>query len=317
MSVEDLRHILNEITQNPHLRDKAGIKATYDKVGPNVSLPETYPYGAEVMLGDDCTAIPDGANGHLLFASEGIISAFLERDPWFAGYCSVMVNISDVLAMGGLPIAVTDVIWGEDKGSLDKIWEGMVAASVAYDVPIVGGHTCYRSPTKALAVSILGRAQELLSSFNARPDQHLLMAVDMKADYYRDYPFWNASTHSSSDRLRANLTIMQEIANRGLCSAAKDISMGGLLGTVAMLGNTSEVGFDLYFDQIIPAPDGDWYRWLIAFPSFGFVLTCDSKHVAEVRDLFDQRDIRCDSIGLVRETQGINLWKNDSSIKFL
>src|ERR1700734_1657429 len=54
--------------------------------------------GSAVPVGDDCAAIPDG-DGHLLFAIEGFINAFVAADPWFAGWCGVMVNLSDVAAM--------------------------------------------------------------------------------------------------------------------------------------------------------------------------------------------------------------------------
>ena len=321
MQLKELQGILDQITGQHHVQDKVVISATHDKIGESAKLPSNYRRASQseqqVLLGDDCSAIPDGAEGYLLFASEGIISDFLERDPWFAGYCSVMVNISDVLAMGGLPIAVTDVIWGQDKASLDEVWEGMVAASSAYDVPIVGGHTCYRSTSKALAVSILGRANNLLTSFSASPGQQLLMAIDMAGDYYEHYPFWNASTNASRDKLLTNISVMQEIADQALSECAKDISMGGLLGTIAMLGNTSGVGFDIHFDGIIPPPDGDWLRWLIAFPSFGFILTCDERHTNAIVQLFHEHRTRCQVVGTVRQSKGISVWKNDTPIKFM
>ena len=57
---------------------------------------------AAVAVGDDCAAIPDG-DGFLLFAIEGFMNEFVARDPWFAGWCGVMVNVSDIAAMGGGP----------------------------------------------------------------------------------------------------------------------------------------------------------------------------------------------------------------------
>ena len=60
-----------------------------------------------VANGDDCAAIPDG-DGHLLFAIEGFVEDFVAQQPWFAGYCGVMVNVSDIYAMGGRPLAVVD-----------------------------------------------------------------------------------------------------------------------------------------------------------------------------------------------------------------
>ncbi|MEM6614614.1 MAG: AIR synthase related protein, partial [Cyanobacteria bacterium P01_C01_bin.72] len=63
-----------------------------------------------IAVGDDCAAIPDG-DGYLLLAAEGMWDVLVKEDPWFAGWCAVMVNISDIAAMGGVAIAVVDTIW--------------------------------------------------------------------------------------------------------------------------------------------------------------------------------------------------------------
>jgi uncharacterized protein len=63
-----------------------------------------------IPVGDDCAAIPDG-DGYLLFAIEGFMNEFVAGDPRFAGRCAVMVNLSDIAAMGGRPIAVFDAVW--------------------------------------------------------------------------------------------------------------------------------------------------------------------------------------------------------------
>ena len=66
--------------------------------------------GQAIRVGDDCAAIPDG-DGWLLFAIEGFVNDFVEAEPRFAGYCGVMVNLSDIAAMGGRPLAVVDAVW--------------------------------------------------------------------------------------------------------------------------------------------------------------------------------------------------------------
>jgi len=295
------------------------ISDTHEKAGHQTKLAHGFrkPSTTVVSLGDDCAAIPQEDGSYLLFAAEGIVNDFLEQDPWFAGYSAVMVNISDIYAMGGVPLAVTDVIYGKDKSSLEQVWEGMTAASSTYDVPIVGGHTCYGSDTKALAVSIVGHSKSLLTSFSAQPGQKVLMTLDLNGSYYKDYPFWNASTDSSPKKLRKKGTLLPTIAEKGLSDCAKDISMGGLLGTLAMLANSSKIGLNLHFDQLIPPDDGDWERWLLAFPSFGFVLTCDEHKVEEIKEIFLSEEITCEEIGEVKKESGITIIKDETPIKFL
>ena len=52
-----------------------------------------------------------------------------------------MVNLSDIAAMGGRALAVVDAVWADGEASAAAILDGMKAASDAYAVPIVGGHT--------------------------------------------------------------------------------------------------------------------------------------------------------------------------------
>ena len=92
---------------------------------------------AVTRVGDDCAAIPDG-DGYLLLAIEGFINAFVAADPWFAGWCGVMVNVSDIAAMGGRPIAVVDAIWSDGETAADPILQGLRAAATTFNVPLVG-----------------------------------------------------------------------------------------------------------------------------------------------------------------------------------
>lgn len=254
-----------------------------------------------VPLGDDCAALPDGQGGYQLLAIEGLVEDFITRMPWFAGYSSVMVNISDIYAMGGRPTAVVNALWGQGAGAeTQKMLAGMVAASQRYGVPIVGGHSNLRAERPQLAVSILGHAQKLLSSFKARPGDQLLMAVDLRGQWQEPFPYWNASTEAPAERLRADLELLPEIAEAGLCEAAKDISMAGTLGTALMLLECSGVGAIVDLDAI-PRPEGvPLLRWLTAFPSYGFILSVRPEQVAAVRQRFEARGLACAAVGEVK-----------------
>ncbi|HTI17150.1 MAG TPA: sll0787 family AIR synthase-like protein [Trinickia sp.] len=298
MSVEALVERLRASRGFCHKNDIAGVVA---------SLAQRMPGGMQdlsqaIAVGDDCAAIAD-ADGYLLFAIEGMVGEFVKAMPWFAGYSSVMVNVSDIYAMGGRPIAVVDALWADGLTAAQPVLDGMAAASVAYGIPVVGGHTNTRNDGAQLAVSIIGRARKLLSSFNARPGDRLLMAVDLRGKFEDPYPFWNASVGAPANRLRADLELLPALAEDGLCDAAKDISMGGVLGTALMLLECSGVGACIDLDSIARPhgieTDADFERWLLSFPSFGFLLSVRDAHVDEVMARFADRSLACAVIGTV------------------
>ncbi|PXW27209.1 sll0787 family AIR synthase-like protein [Paraburkholderia caballeronis] len=309
--------VLNVAALAGRLRASRGFAHKTDIAEVVASLARGLPHGAAdlaqaVAVGDDCAAIREpGGDGYLLFAIEGLVADFVAAMPWFAGYSGVMVNVSDIYAMGGRPLAVVDALWSDGVDAGRDVLAGIAAASVAYGVPVVGGHSNARSAQPQLAVAILGRARRLLSSFNARPGDRLLMAVDLRGRYEEPFPFWNASVGSPAERLRGDLELLPELAESGLCDAAKDISMAGALGTALMLLECSEAGATIDLDAI-PRPDGveseaDFERWLTAFPSFGFLLSVRNEHADAVIERFHARSLACASIGVVDASREVRI----------
>jgi hypothetical protein len=270
------------------------------------------PWGSgEVRLGDDTAAIPDG-EGYLLLAAEGILPELVRDEPRFAGFCAVLVNVSDVYAMGGRPLAVVDALFSTDAASAEPMWAGMRDAAALLGVPIVGGHTNLHSPYPALAAAVLGRARRLLTSFDARPGDHLVAAVDLRGRMHPRHPFWNAATQAPAERLRADLEILPRLAETGLAHAGKDISMGGLVGTALMLLEASGVGATLDLDSVprpaeVDAGEIPWSTWLLCFPSLGFLLAAPPARSAEVVARFSGRGIAAAVIGNVEAGHSLTL----------
>jgi AIR synthase-related protein len=258
------------------------------------------PWGAgEVRIGDDAAAIPDGAGGYLLLAAEGMWPELVASEPRFAGFCAVLVNASDIYSMGGRPLALVDALFAGSAAAAAPILAGMADAAARLDVPIVGGHTNLHSPYPALAAAILGRARRLLTSFDARPGDDLVATFDLRGTMHPRHAFWNAATDAPAERLRADYAVLPRLADDGLCAAAKDISMGGLVGTTLMLLEASGVGATLSLDAI-PRPAGvPWARWLLAFPSYGFLLAVPPDRSARVCAAFAARDLAAAVVGRV------------------
>ncbi|MFZ3360154.1 MAG: sll0787 family AIR synthase-like protein [Xanthobacteraceae bacterium] len=275
------------------LRNSRGIAAKGDIAAVAARL--DLAANSAVMVGDDCAAIAD-SDGYLLLAIEGFMNEFVARDPWFAGWCGVMVNISDVAAMGGRAIAVVDAVWGTSDAAA-PVLAGLRAASETYGVPVVGGHTNSRTDRGQLAVAILGRAKRLLTSFDARPGDRLIAAIDLRGRYREPFLNWEAATDAPPARLKGDLEVLPAIAESGLAVAAKDISQGGLIGTAMMLAECSRVGATIDV-SCVPKPAGvDLDRWLQTFPSYGYLVAVRAANVATVLERFTNRGIAAAEIG--------------------
>ena len=267
-----------------------------------------------IQVGDDCAAIRDG-DGWLLFAIEGFVNDFVEAEPRFAGWCGIMVNLSDIAAMGGRPLAVVDAIWAKDRAGAEPVLAGLREASQAYGVPIVGGHTNHRTATGSLAVAVLGRAERLVTSFDARPGDVLVAAIDLRGGFRGQSLNWDAASGAPGERLRGDMALLPDIAEAGLVCAGKDISMAGLVGTAMMLCEGSGVGARIEVDAVPCPAHVDLARFLLAFPSFGFVLSVAPDNVGAVLARFAGRDIACAAVGRVDETRSVRLWRDDDEVE--
>ncbi|MBE9028830.1 sll0787 family AIR synthase-like protein [filamentous cyanobacterium LEGE 11480] len=273
------------------------------------------PAASSILLGDDCAAIPD-RDGYLLFAAEGMWPTLVANDPWFAGWCSVLVNVSDIYAMGGRPIAVVDALWTESTVQAELLWQGMITASQRFNVPIVGGHTNCHSDYQALSVSILGRANQLITSFNAQTGDTLLLLTDFNGQPYGLYPCWDAATQVKSAILREKLELLPQLAEMQLCDAGKDVSMGGIIGTALMLLETSGCGAMIDLDAIPVPPVLSLEQWLLSFPSYGFLLSVRPSQVERIQQLAQPLDLVCAPIGQVTADSQLSLKQGDDSLCF-
>ena len=137
------------------LRHSSGIAAKSDIASVAKSLGLS---GDDVIpVGDDCAAIPDG-DSYLLFAIEGFKNEFVAGDPWFAGWCGAMVNISDIAAMGAEPgeaylsVVLPPSLSDEDAVAVHR---GAEALAVECGVTIAGGDLA-RDRAAGLDVKLLG-----------------------------------------------------------------------------------------------------------------------------------------------------------------
>lgn len=295
----DLTALAARLAAHPSIRGKLQIADATRGLGLDAASP-----GAP---GDDAAALPRTDGGWDLLAGEGFMPQFVADDPWFAGWCGVMVNLSDIAAMGGRATALLNAVWAPDATQAAPLLAGLRDAANAYGVPIVGGHTNLGAPALNLAVSVTGRADRLISSFAARPGDALIAAIDHRGSYRPSFDNWCAALDAPHARLREDLDLLPELAGAGLVDAGKDISQGGIVGTALMLAECSGCGFRIDTGAIPLPPGADLERWLRSFPSFGFLLSVRPDRATEVCAHFHARDLSAAVIGTATDTPRITL----------
>ena len=254
--------------------------------------------GPAAALGDDAALVPS-VGSPLLLACEGLHPGLVEEDPWFAGWSGVLVNLSDIAAMGGRPLALVNSLWASDRGPAQALLAGMARACDVFGVPMVGGHTTLQSPYTALSVAVLGTAPgPVLSARSAQPGDRCVLLVNTSGRFYRHYPFWDAATSADPALLRAHLDLLVQLAAQGMAHGAKDISMGGLVGTAVMFAEAAGCRLELDLDAIDPPPGVALEAWLACFPSFGFLLAVAPAQLAALQQwIAPYPDLRCAGIG--------------------
>ena len=116
-----------------------------------------------IGIGDDCAVMPTG-EGELLFSTdllmEGVHFLRNESSPEDVGWKAAAVNLSDIAAMGGTPVAtfLSIALPKDAQGEwAERFIEGYTDISRQYDVPLLGGDTTSSLRDIAVNVGILGR----------------------------------------------------------------------------------------------------------------------------------------------------------------
>ena len=272
-----------------------------------------------VSFGDDAALIKNGDQG-LLLAADGIWSMLMEADPYWAGFCSVLVNVHDIAAMGGTPLAMVDILSIQNEKICRDVIKGMADASAKFNVPVVGGHLHPDSQFSAVDVAILGTVdpENAIFSHTAKSGDHVVAAIDLNGRVHPSCILnWDSATQQSKETVRAQIGLMAELGKRHLVTAGKDISNPGVIGTLGMLLETSEKGAVIDLD-LIPHPDLkahniSFEHWVRMYPGMGFILTVQEENVALVCELFAGVGMTASDIGLINETRSLNIHFQDQS----
>ncbi|RII87532.1 AIR synthase, partial [Clavibacter californiensis] len=250
---------------------KAHLAAVLEPGAPDGSAALGAALGGPGWVGDDGAPVP---GTDVIAACDAILPSMVERDPEWAGWCGVLVNVNDLSAMGATPVGLLDSVAGRDAASVRRVMAGVRRGAAAWGIPILGGHTQLGVPA-ALSVTALGRTAHPVPGGGASAGQALSLTVDLSGSWRSGHR--GAQWNSTEGRSPAELRDLAATVARARPAAAKDVSMAGIVGTAGMLAEASGTGavVDVADVPVPGSADVAMGDWLTCFPGFG-MLTADA-----------------------------------------
>ena len=121
-----------------------------------------------------------------------------------------------------------------------------------------------------------------------------------------DFPFF-PSFDERGEQLAGDVRLLAEGAAAGWAVAAKDVSMAGLIGSLAMLLECNKLGVTVDLDAL-PVPAGVTVeQWVTCFPCLAFLLCVPAGREAEAGRAFGRRGLAAAQVGTLDGTGELRL----------
>ena len=268
-------------------------------------LKESYNVSGDVVIdiGDDASAIDIGNNQVMLIAADGIWGDIMNVNPYWAGYCSVLVNVNDIAAMGGKPLAMVNIMSISNDDIYEDLLKGIKDGCLKFGVPMVGGHLHPDGDVDSLGVAIVGIAQKdkIITSFGAEVGDKIIVAIEMFSLN------WDTTYDKDAQLVRDQITAVQYLAENDYIKSGKDISNPGILGTLEMLLETSRKGAVVNLEDIPKNESMEWVDWLRSYPGSGFVFTASQEYCEYIKEYLSRFSIEAEVVGEVTDSNCLYL----------
>jgi thiamine-monophosphate kinase len=219
------------------------------------------PTQADLGIGDDAALFKVKDGNQLAVSTDMLVAGthfFEDCEPYYIGWKSLAVNVSDMAAMGAKPkwatlaIALPDV----NETWLAEFSRGFFACAEAYSVDLIGGDTTHGSLN--ISVTIMGEVEagKALVRSGAKADddiwisgvvgnaalglQSLLKNIDLTA---------SEQSACLQDLYMPQPRVQLGLALSGLATSCIDIS-DGLLADLSHILNASKLGADIHLDKV-------------------------------------------------------------------
>ena len=275
-------------------------------------LTEAYNVSGDVVIdiGDDASAIDIGDGQVILIAADGIWGDIMNVNPYWAGYCAVLVNVNDIAAMGGKPLAMVNIMSISNDEIYEELLCGIKDGCLKFGVPMVGGHLHPDGEVDSLGVAIVGIAKKdkLITSFGAEVGDKIIVAIDLDGKPHEMFALnWDTTYDKDEKLVQDQITAVQYLAEHDYIKSGKDISNPGILGTLEMLLETSDKGAVVNLEDIPKNENMQWVDWLRSYPGSGFVFTASADYCEYIKHYLSRYSIQAEVVGEITDSNSLLL----------
>jgi len=263
-------------------------------------------------IGEDSASIKNKEK-FILITTDRIKTDFIENFPYGAGFSSIIVGVDDIYCCGGIPIAASIIISYKDEIIGYKIIDGICEGSKKFQVPIVRGHTNPKSKCYELSSTIIGEIsrENYISAKDAKPGDDIILIVDYEGKIGKaNKLYWDTVTFKDSEEVIRRRKSMNIAAEKHLINASKDISNGGIFGTILQLIRFSklQVSANININKIKIPPKllekgYDLETYIKMYLTTSYILTTSPEKIQQLFDIFEKFGLKAEVIGKIIKEQ--------------
>ena len=315
-----LEKIADYIRNNKNIIEK-------EQLNPIVNFVSTHSFKSSRIfsdIGQDSAAIKNDSEMYTLVTTDRIKTSYIEKFPFGAGFSSILVGVDDIYACGGTPLAATIIISFKEQKIGQKMIEGACNGSKKFKVPIIRGHTNTKEYYE-LSSTLIGeiKSSEYISANNAQENDNIILAVDFEGQLGRASKLhWDTVTHKSSQEVLKKRTSMNVIARKHIVNSSKDVSNGGIFGTILQLIKYSNVGAEINIEKIVIPPTliekaYNLETYVQMYLTTSYIVTAPEETCQDVLKIFNDHDMSAVVIGRIIKESELNINDGKDSIKVI
>ena len=315
-----LKHIAESIRANSNIREKIEISPIVQYIDAN-SFKSSRIFSA---IGEDSAAVFEG-DKYILITTDRIKTNFIENYPFGAGFSSILVSIDDIYACGGIPIAASIIMSVRSVDTCRSILEGITEASKKFRIPIIRGHTNPHGSCYELSSTMIGEIEKdnYISAKNAEVGDNIILVVDFNGKVGQASKlFYDTTTFKTSEEVLKSRKSMNIIAEKHLANASKDVSNGGIFGTLLQLIKYSDVGADININDIRIPPvlkslDYTLETYIQMYLTTSFILTAADDNCEHLINIFQEYGLNANVIGKIIKDKLLKINDGKESIEVI